>query len=421
MTLATLSTLANGLRVATRRMPHATSVSVGIWVKAGARDEREAEQGIAHMLEHMAFKGTKRRDAQAIATEVEDVGGYMNAHTSREETAYYLRLLPEHLSLGVDILADILTESTLPEIEIERERGVIIQEIGQSVDTPDDLVFDLYARSAYVDHTLGRPILGTIDSVSNFGRGDLNGFLSRHYGAGQMLVCAAGAVTQDELVACIEGRLGGLQTATDTIRKAPVWSAGRQVVKRDLEQTHVVLGLPGLAANDEDRFALMALSTLFGGGMSSRLFQQVREKRGLCYSIFSFANMQSDSGNFAIYAGTSADQVDEMLGVVCDELRDVASGVSGAEVNRAKAQLRASLLMARESVAGCGDALARQITLFGKPSDDAELLAAIDDVNEERVSQLAAHLIATAPPALAAVGPSVDIMSNEALAARLAS
>ncbi len=223
MTLATVSTLVNGLRVATRHMPHATSVSVGIWVKAGARDEREAEQGIAHMLEHMAFKGTKRRDAQAIATEVEDVGGYMNAHTSREETAYYLRLLPEHLSLGVDILADILTESTLPEIEIERERGVIIQEIGQSVDTPDDLVFDLYARSAYVDHTLGRPILGTIDSVSNFGRGDLNGFLSRHYGAGQMLVCAAGAVTQDELVACTERRLGGLQTATDTIRKAPVW------------------------------------------------------------------------------------------------------------------------------------------------------------------------------------------------------
>ena len=195
-------------------MPHATSVSVGIWVKAGARDEREAEQGIAHMLEHMAFKGTKRRDAQAIAAEVEDVGGYMNAHTSREETAYYLRLLPEHLSLGVDILADILTESTLPEIEIERERGVIIQEIGQSFDTPDDHVFDLYAKSAYFDHTLGRPILGTIDSVSNFGRGDLKGFLSRHYGAGQMLVCAAGAVIHDELVACIEGRLGGLQQPT---------------------------------------------------------------------------------------------------------------------------------------------------------------------------------------------------------------
>ena len=419
MTQAVLSTLANGLRVATRHMPGATSVSVGVWVKAGARDEREAEQGIAHMLEHMAFKGTKRRNAQAIATEVEDIGGYMNAHTSREETAYYLRLLPEHLALGVDILADILTDSILPEIEIERERGVIIQEIGQSVDTPDDLVFDLFAKSAYVDHTLGRPILGTIESVSNFDRGDLNAFLDRHYGAGQMLVCAAGAVTHDELVTYIERRLGGVRTATDALRNSPAWASGRQIVRRDLEQTHVVLGLPGLAANDHDRFALMALSTLFGGGMSSRLFQQVREKRGLCYSIFSFASMQSDSGNFAIYAGTSAEQVDEMLCVVCDELNDVASGVSGAEVKRAKAQLRASLLMARESVSGCGDSLARQIMLFGKPSDDRELLAAIDDVTCERVSKVASRLITTAPPAIAAVGPSTSIMSNEALAIRL--
>ncbi len=419
MTQATLSTLANGLRIATRHMPQATSVSVGIWVKVGARDEREAEQGIAHMLEHMAFKGTKRRDAQAIATEVEDVGGYMNAHTSREETAYYLRLLPEHLSLGVDILADILTDSILPEIEIERERRVIIQEIGQSVDTPDDLVFDLFAKSAYIDHTLGRPILGTIDSVSNFDRCDIKAFLDRHYGAGQMVVCAAGAVTQDELVADIEGRLGGLQTASDALRHNPPWSSGRQIVKRDLEQTHVVLGLPGLAAKDDDRFALMALSILFGGGMSSKLFQQVREKRGLCYSIFSFASMQSDSGNFAIYAGTSAEQVDEMLGVVCDELNDVASGVSGAEVNRAKAQLRASLLMARESVSSCSEALARQIMLFGKPSDDYKLLAQIDDVTGESVSQLAARLISAAPPAIAAVGPSTRIMSNEALATRL--
>ncbi|MEK9925093.1 MAG: pitrilysin family protein, partial [Alphaproteobacteria bacterium] len=211
-----LTTLSNGLRVATRHMPHATSVSIGIWVNAGARDERPQEQGIAHMLEHMAFKGTTRRDAQAIATEVEDVGGYMNAHTSREETAYYLRLLPEHLPLAVDILADILTESTLPEIEIERERGVIIQEIGQSLDTPDDLVFDLFSKSAHQQHTLGRPILGTIESVSGFDRRDLGGFMTRHYGAGQMLVCAAGAIEHDDLARRVEERLGGLANATDT-------------------------------------------------------------------------------------------------------------------------------------------------------------------------------------------------------------
>ena len=172
-----LSELTNGLKIATREMPHATTLSVGIWVNAGARDEGDHEQGIAHMLEHMAFKGTKRRDAQAIATEVENVGGFMNAHTSREETAYYLRLLPENLDLGVDILADILTESTLPELEIERERGVIIQEIGQSLDTPDDLVFDLFSAACYDGHTLGRPILGTVNSVSAFRQQDLEAFL----------------------------------------------------------------------------------------------------------------------------------------------------------------------------------------------------------------------------------------------------
>jgi len=297
---------------------------------------------------------------------------------------------------------------------------VIIQEIGQSVDTPDDLVFDLFAKSAHSSHTLGRPILGTVESVSGFGREALGGFMARHYGAGQMLVCAAGAVDHDDLVRQIENRLGGLKTATDCQRHLPGWSAGREIIKRDLEQTHVVMGLPGLAATDEDRFAAMALSTLFGGGMSSRLFQQVREKRGLCYSIFSYATMLSDSGHFAIYAGTSASQVNEMLAVVCDEFNQVANSVQGDEVARAKAQLRASLLMARESVSTCAEGLARQITLFGEPRDDADLLAAIDAIDSDRVSQVARRLIAGGTPALAAVGPSVKIMENEALAAALA-
>ena len=197
MSRGILSELPNGLKVATRAMPQVQSLSVGIWVKAGARDERDSETGIAHMLEHMAFKGTKRRSACDIATEVENVGGYMNAHTSREETAYYLRLLPEYLDMGIDILADILTEPTMPDEEIERERGVIIQEIGQSLDTPDDIVFDMFAKASYGSHTLGRPILGSVDSVSGFSRENLQGFMNRHYGAGQMLVTAAGAVDHD--------------------------------------------------------------------------------------------------------------------------------------------------------------------------------------------------------------------------------
>lgn len=415
-----LTTLPGGLRVASRPLAQAQSISVGIWVNAGARDERDSEMGIAHMLEHMAFKGTKRRSARDIATEVENVGGYMNAHTSREETAYYLRLLPEYLDMGIDILSDILTEPTMPDEEIERERGVIIQEIGQSQDTPDDIVFDMFARASYGDHTLGRPILGSIDSVSGFSRNNLRGFMSRHYGAGQMLVTASGAIEHDDFVKRVEQRLGHVATAEDTRRVSPGWLGGRDIETRDLEQTHLVIGLPSFGALDDRRFPMMVLSTLFGGGMSSRLFQEVREKRGLCYSIFSFASMYSDSGHFGVYAGTSAEQADEMLIVTAQQLAELAMNVGEDEVSRAKAQLRASLVMARESVSGCGDALARQIMLFGAPVDDAELLDQIAAVDAASVRGVAGDLIGGGQPAIAAIGPQSSIMENDRLAALLA-
>ena len=419
MSLGELTTLPSGLRVASRTLAQARSISVGIWVNAGARDERDAETGIAHMLEHMAFKGTKRRSARDIATEVENVGGYMNAHTSREETAYYLRLLPEYLDMGIDILADILTEPTMPDEEIERERGVIIQEIGQSQDTPDDIVFDMFAEASYGGHTLGRPILGSIDSVSGFSRDDLRAFMGRHYGAGQMLVTASGAIDHDDFVSRVESRLGGLTTAEDTNRVMPEWQGGRHVAVRELEQTHLVIGLPCFGARDERRFALMVMSTLFGGGMSSRLFQEVREKRGLCYSIFSFASMYSDSGHFGVYAGTSAAQANEMLDVTATQLADLAASVGTDELDRAKAQLRASLVMARESVAGCGDALARQIMLFGAPVDDSDLLDQIAAVDAEKVRSVAADLVASNAPAIAAIGPDSAVMENGQLASIL--
>ena len=420
MTRGEMTTLPGGLRIASRGLAQAQSLSVGIWVNAGARDERDGEMGIAHMLEHMAFKGTKRRSARDIATEVENVGGYMNAHTSREETAYYLRLLPEYLDMGIDILADILTEPTMPDEEIERERGVIIQEIGQSQDTPDDIVFDMFARASYGEHTLGRPILGSIDSVSGFSRDNLRGFMSRHYGAGQMLVTASGAVDHDDFVRRVEARLGHLASAEDTNRVSPDWKGGRHIEVRDLEQTHLVIGLPSFGARDDRRFALMVLSTLFGGGMSSRLFQEVREKRGLCYSIFSFASMYSDSGHFGIYAGTSAAQANEMLTVTAQQLAALATRVGEEEVSRAKAQLRASLVMARESVSGCGDALARQIMLFGAPVDDSDLLDQIAAVDTEAVRGVAANLIAGGQPAIAAIGPQSAIMETDTLAGLLA-
>ena len=413
----TLTELPNGLKVATRPMSQAKSLFVGVWVNAGARDERDSETGIAHMLEHMAFKGTKSRTARDIAIEVEDVGGFINAHTNREETAYHMRLLPEHLDMGIDILTDILTNPTMPENEIERERNVIIQEIGQALDEPDDLLHDLFARAAYGEHTLGRPILGSVDNIKSFSRDDLKGFMNRHYGAGQMLVVASGAVKHEDFVRRVEAKLGGLKNAENAERITPKWQGGRRIETRDhLEQMHIVVGLPAFGAHDKRRYALSLLSMMLGGGMSSRLFQEVRENRGLCYAIFSYTEHCSDSGYLSIYAGTSADQVNEMLEVTAAEIADLVDGVSADELERVKTQVRSSMVMSRESVQACGRSLANQIFLFGEPQDDSEILDKVAAVELADIKSVAADLINGGPPAIAAIGPKADIMSNETFA-----
>ena len=239
----TVSRFENGLTVASAHMPDAHSVAVGVWIKAGSRDETDGLTGVAHFLEHMAFKGTAKRDAAQIAREVEDVGGFMNAHTSREETAYYINLLPEHMELGVDILSDILTASTLPSHEIERERGVIIQEIGQSLDTPDDLVFELFNKACFGEHTLGQSILGSQDTVSSFRQADLAGFMNRFYGSNQMIVCAAGQLDHDRFAALVRDRFSGVTSSEEPQRDTPIWQADNKRADRDLEQTHTVLSL----------------------------------------------------------------------------------------------------------------------------------------------------------------------------------
>ena len=419
-TAAKLSRLPNGLRVVSYEMASAQSASLGIYIGAGARDETPAQHGIAHMLEHMAFKGTTSRSAADIAAEVESVGGYMNAHTSREETAYYIRALPEHLGLAMDILSDILLNTTLPAHELERERGVILQEIGQSLDTPDDLVFDRFTASCYPGQSIGQPILGTADSVSGFSAADLKGFMSSYYGAEQMLVVATGKITHDDIVALASDRLGGLAKAGHPNRQKPAFNAGRDIMVRDLEQSHVIFGLASPPAGDPDRYALGLLSNLYGGSMSSRLFQQVREERGLCYSIFSFPQTNSDSGVFGIYAGTSPEQVDELLAVSAGALADIAGKTEEAELARAKAQLRAGMLMAQESVTGMMESLARQMMIFGQPVDRQKVLDDIEAVSCRDIEKIATRLIETSKPALAVLGPSGPVMDNERLCQHLA-
>ncbi len=412
-------TLANGLELATVSMPYAHSLSLGIWVKAGARDEQQDETGIAHFLEHMAFKGTSSRNAAQIASEIESVGGFMNAYTSREETAYFISLLPDDMPLGVELLCDILTDSQLPTHEIERERGVIIQEIGQSVDTPDDAVFEQFNLASFGTHSLGNSILGTTESVSGFSQRDLKGFMDRYYGAGQMMFCAAGNLSHDALAEMVESRLGKVKNAQSPSRKAPIWQAGEMIDSRALEQCHIVFGLSAPQASSAQRYALFLLSNIYGGGMSSRLFQQVREERGLCYSIFSFSQLLSDNGVFGVYAGTSEHQLNEMLTVATAALWDCTHSITDDELARAKQQLKAASLMRRDSVNGMMESTARQLILFGEVLDRDKLIADIDAVSIQQVMDVAAELITNSQPSVALTGPSNSFKGQGWLSDRL--
>lgn len=398
----------SGLVVASTNMPHSSSMAIGIWLSVGSRDEHEGEHGIAHMLEHMAFKGTERRDAETIARQVEDIGGFINAHTSREETAYYIRLLPEHLDFALDMLVDILTQSTLPDAEIAREKGVIIQEIGQANDTPDDIVFDQFQSLCYPQHPVGRPILGTTASVNGFGRQDLAGFMNRYYGASNMILSAAGQVNHDDLMKHIDAIEAKLINAVDKPqRKAPIWpdkTGNRQdILIRELEQTHMVFGWPVKPTNDHDRWVLRALSILYGGGMSSRLFQEVREKRGLCYSVFSFGQMQSDYGVFGVYAGTDADDGNELMTVAFDQLASLAKTTTEDELERAKAQMRSAILMGRESVMNICEMMPREWLRYGELKDADSYLEAINAIDRHDIEKISKTILAEYP-VLAAIG-----------------
>lgn len=408
MAMIQTSQMANGLTIASVNMADAHSVSVGVWVKAGARDELIGESGIAHFLEHMAFKGTTKRKAADIAVEIENVGGYMNAYTGREETAYYINLLPENLKMGVEMLSDILAESTLPSDEIERERGVIIQEIGQSVDIADEQVFDCFSTACYGTESFGLSILGSVDSVAGFSRDDLAGFMQRHYGAGQMIICASGALSHDYFSEVVHQYFANIQTAQTPERIAPKWLAGQQLVTRDLEQCHTVFGFQAPDMFSAHRYPMMVLSNLYGGGMSSRLFQQVREQRGLCYSIFSFAQMYSDTGVFGVYAGTSPKDMNEMMKVSAEALKDCCVNLKEEEIIRSKQQLKAAVLMSRDSVSAMMKITATHLTLFGSVIDKDTIIADIEKVTLEDVSALARMVLTTAKPSLSIVGPSVE-------------
>ncbi len=412
--------LSNGMRIAVEPMPGLHSASIGFYVTAGGRHERIEQNGIAHFLEHMAFKGTPTRTAQRIAEEIEDVGGYINAYTGKEMTAYYARVLAADVELALELLADILLNPLFAEPDIEVERGVILQEIGQALDTPDDIIFDWLQETAYPDQPFGRTILGPSERVAGFGKADLAAFVGERYGPEQIILSAAGAVKPAKLLRAAERLFGGLAAGPRLDIPAARFAGGDRRESRDLEQVHVAMGFEGPAVRADAAYTAQLYSVALGGGMSSRLFQELRERRGLCYTVFTQAGAYADTGLMTLYAGTGPDQIRELAEVAMDELRRAAEGLGEAEIARARAQMKAGMLMGLESPSARAERLARMLATWDRVPPLEETLARIEAVTAADLRAFGEALIGGAGPAMALLGPLDEAPSRDDLARRLA-
>ncbi len=415
-----LNRLPNGVRVVTEHMPGMQSASLGVWVTAGGRHERAEQNGIAHFLEHMAFKGTKTRNALQIAESIEDVGGYINAYTSREMTSFYARVLADDVPLGLDVISDIVLNPVFDPHEIEVERHVILQEIGQALDTPDDIIFDWLQETAFPDQALGRPILGPSSRVEKFNRDDLAGFVSERYVPENLIVAAAGAVDHDAILALVEQRFGHLVSGGPRAVEAARFAGGERRVDKALEQAHVAMAFEAPGYRSDDVFVAQVFATALGGGMSSRLFQEARERRGLCYTIFAQPSAYADSGLLTIYAGTGAEDLEGLVSLTVDEIRRSADDLSVAEIDRARAQMKAGMLMGLESPASRAERLARQLAIWDRVPPLEETVERIDAVTAEHARDYAARLAMSGSAALALYGPVGGAPSVEEMTGRLA-
>ena len=413
-----ISTLDNGLRIVTQNMQSLETVSMGIWNSVGGRDELENINGVAHLLEHMAFKGTTKRSALEIAETIENVGGDINAYTSKEITAYYVKLIAEDLSLGIDILTDILQNSIFAEKELNRERGVIIQEIGMYLDSPDEMIFDYWQEKAFPNQPIGRSILGKTDIIKNISRDEVKNFMMSHYNPNKMIISAAGKINHDEFVEAIKQSCTNLPQGTENGRPQASYQPGEYREQKKLEQIHLLLGFEGIDYHHDDYYSLMIYSSLLGGGMSSRLFQEIREKRGLVYGISSFSAAYSDTGVFGIYSGTGDSQIKELIPVLCDQLNTSPDSITEKEISRGKAQLKASLLMGRESAFRRCEIAARQLIVFNRVIEPTEILKKIDEVNIETVKHIAKQIVSQ-PITISSIGPIENLETLDKIQARL--
>ncbi len=405
-----IDTLDNGIRVITEEIKSIESVSVGIWINAGSRNEHKTENGIAHFLEHMAFKGTEKRSALQIAEEIENVGGFMNAYTSREITCYYAKVLKDHLPLAVDILSDIISNSIFNENEIEIEKGVIIQEIGQMKDTPDDVIFELLQKEAFDDTELGRSILGSVESVQSFKRNNFVNFIDNNYFSEKIILCGAGNLKHKDLCRLAQSLKKIKREKNPKENKMVDFIGGEKRVIKDLEQAHFAVGFEAPNLKSPKLFAGKVFSVIMGGGMSSRLFQEIREKRGLCYSIGTSFDCYSDNGIFLSYAGTSGDKVKELSEVVAIEFKDSINSITEIEVERAKTQLRSSLLMGLENSSSRSERLARGLIIWDKVIEVQDTISKIDSVKLQDVKNFGAEMFHNSNPAMALYGKVEDAL-----------
>jgi predicted Zn-dependent peptidase len=411
--------LSSGLSVVTDRMLHLESASLGVWIGAGSRDELPDEHGISHLLEHMAFKGTTKRTARQIAETIEAVGGDLNAATSVESTGYFARVLKADVPLALDVLSDILADPSFDPEELRREQNVITQEIGATEDAPDDLVFDRLQEMAFPNQPIGRSILGTPESVRSFSSKSLRTYLGRNYRAPNMLVAAAGAVDHQQIVAEAEQRFASFVGPDAPDNEPARFGGGTRVETRDLEQVHIAVALEGVPVRDPSLYSLQVFTSVLGGGMSSRLFQEVREIRGLCYTIQAFHMPYSDTGMFGLYAGTDEADAPELMRVVIDQIANATETLNESEINRAKAQMKAGLLMALESSEARLGQIARQMLAYGRPVALDEIVAKVEAVTVESASAAGRALIARGRPAIAALGPGTGLESTAAIAESL--
>jgi len=407
--------LKNGLKIITANRPQTESVSLGFWVRTGSAYEEKEENGISHFIEHMVFKGTKNRTSKQISEEIENVGGQNNAYTSREVTAFYAKVLKDDIKIALDVTADLILNPTFPNDEMIKEKEVVVQEIKQSIDTPDDIIFDYFQNEAFPEQALGRTILGPAEGVRAMTAEKMFGYMQNHYAAENIVFVAVGNLNHDELAKMVEEKFSDFRAKTNFVVPEQKYAGSISINKKDIEQTHLLLGFNGFSLNHENHIPAMVLSTLFGGGMSSRLFQEIREKRGLVYTIYSFSNSHSNAGTFGVYAGTTSEELKALMPVLIDEIKKIQNDlVDEKELKRAKTQLKAGMLMSLESSSVTAEMIARHNLMHGRLIPTEEIVAKIEAVTPEKIRDISQQIF-TSNPNYALLGNFEEYMEYEKL------